>query len=60
MTNLLIHFWFSLDLYGPPRPPLPAADQTPPRPPPPPETDDEFEERFPIIQPNQPIMVNFK
>jgi len=48
---------FFLDLYGPPRPPLPTTDPTPPRPPPPPETDDEFEERFPNIQPNQPIMV---
>lgn len=43
---------------APPRPPLPVHDEAPPRPPPPPaETDDEFEERFPIIQPNQPIMM---
>jgi hypothetical protein len=33
-----------------------ASDFSPPRPPPP-ETDDEFEEKFPVLQPNQPIMV---
>ncbi|CAN8010522.1 unnamed protein product, partial [Ixodes pacificus] len=43
---------------APPRPPLPGSgDRAPPRPPPPCETDDEFEERFPPPQPNQPIMV---
>ncbi|KAG8199192.1 hypothetical protein JTE90_016019 [Oedothorax gibbosus] len=43
---------------APPRPPLPNSEDHPPARPPPPETDDElFEERFPIIQPNQPIMV---
>uniref|UniRef100_V5IK57 Vinculin n=1 Tax=Ixodes ricinus TaxID=34613 RepID=V5IK57_IXORI len=43
---------------APPRPPLPGSgDRAPPRPPPPCETDDEFEERFPPPQPNQPIMI---
>ncbi|XP_021004345.1 vinculin isoform X2 [Parasteatoda tepidariorum] len=44
---------------APPRPPLPASeDAFPPPRPPPPETDDEdFEVQFPVIQPNQPIMV---
>jgi vinculin len=43
--------------YAPPRPPPPmASDFSPPRPPPP-ETDDEFEEKFPVLQPNQPIMM---
>lgn len=30
----------------------------PPRPPPIVETDDEYDDRFPTLQPNQPIMVN--
>ncbi|XP_055928265.1 vinculin-like isoform X2 [Argiope bruennichi] len=42
---------------APPRPPLPNSEDNPPPRPPPPETDDEFEAHFPIIQPNQPIMV---
>uniref|UniRef100_A0A1E1XF93 Vinculin n=1 Tax=Amblyomma aureolatum TaxID=187763 RepID=A0A1E1XF93_9ACAR len=43
---------------APPRPPLPGSgERAPPRPPPPCETDDEFEERFPPPQPNQPIMI---
>ncbi|XP_054721582.1 vinculin-like isoform X2 [Uloborus diversus] len=42
---------------APPRPPLPNSEEHPPPRPPPPETDDEFEAHFPIIQPNQPIMV---
>ncbi|GFS81009.1 vinculin [Nephila pilipes] len=42
---------------APPRPPLPNSDESPPPRPPPPETDDEFEAHFPIIQPNQPIMI---
>ncbi|XP_067124489.1 vinculin-like isoform X5 [Centruroides vittatus] len=40
----------------PPRPPLPEDDIPPPRPPPP-EMDDEFEAKFPTLQPNQPIMM---
>lgn len=43
---------------APPRPPLPNSEENPPPRPPPPETDDEFEAHFPIIQSNQPIMVN--
>ncbi|GIY72165.1 vinculin [Caerostris extrusa] len=42
---------------APPRPPLPNSEENPPPRPPPPETDDEFEAHFPIIQPNQPIMI---
>ncbi|CAG2100408.1 unnamed protein product, partial [Medioppia subpectinata] len=42
--------------YAPPRPPPPMAGSAPPRPPPP-ETDDEFEIQFPVLQPNQPIMM---
>ncbi|XP_074603743.1 vinculin [Brevipalpus obovatus] len=43
---------------APPRPPLPIHEEAPPRPPPP-ETDDEFEERFPMIKgdPNDTIMM---
>ncbi|RWS23183.1 vinculin-like isoform X8, partial [Leptotrombidium deliense] len=47
----------SLNAAAPPRPPLPHGDEVPPRPPPPAETDDEYEDRFPTLQRNEPIMM---
>lgn len=42
-------------MYAPMRPPPPPTGEfAPPRPPPPPEDD---EDRFPDLQPDQPIMV---
>lgn len=46
------------DSYAPPRPPPPTVNNiAPPQRPPPPETDDEYDDRFPTLQPNQPIMM---
>lgn len=45
------------DPYAPPRPPPPMNNIAPPRPPPIVETDDEYDDRFPTLQPNQPIMM---
>lgn len=42
---------------APPRPPLPLGGESAPPRPPPPETDDEDEERFPVLDRSQPIMV---
>ncbi|XP_035225008.1 vinculin-like [Stegodyphus dumicola] len=56
LCRLFIQLSINID-EAPPRPPLPNSEENPPPRPPPPETDDEFEAHFPIIQPNQPIMV---
>lgn len=46
------------DPHAPPRPPPPQVNNiAPPRPPPVIETDDEYDDRFPTLQPNQPIMM---
>nr|XP_027206010.1 vinculin-like isoform X2 [Dermatophagoides pteronyssinus] len=46
------------DPNAPPRPPPPQVNNiAPPRPPPVIETDDEYDDRFPTLLPNQPIMM---
>ncbi|KAI7693994.1 Vinculin [Sarcoptes scabiei] len=46
------------DAYTPPRPPPPSMNNIAPlRPPPVAEYDDEYDDRFPTLQPNQPIML---